>query len=199
MFTGIIRNFGKLIKFRESSEGVKFLIESELFLNEEIKIGDSIAVNGVCLTVVKKDKTVAEFDLLKETVAKTSFKDLKENAILNLERSLRFGDGVDGNLVQGHVDCVCSLLAKEEIANTFSLELSLPAEVRGLVVEKGAVTLDGVALTVGKVGEKSFFIYVIPHTLKNTNIGNWEIGSKINLEADCIARYVKAQIVNYEI
>lgn len=192
MFNGIIRNLGT-IKAQLKGSGHKLQIVSDLFKQQEepIKNGDSIAVNGVCLTVVKIENNYAEFDLATETIRKTTLGDLKEGSRVNLERCLKVSDRIDGNLVQGHIDQRVKLLSKKQEENTIVLEFELPKELAHLIAKKGYVTLDGIALTVGDLGKNSFFVYIIPYTLSETNFKTLEVGDTVNLEVDSVARYVQ--------
>lgn len=193
MYSGIIRHLGKVEKFSSVVTGTKLIISSDLFSDtvDPIRLGDSIAVNGVCLTVVSVNKSLVEFDLGIETIKKTTLLNINEGAVINLERCLKLSDRVDGNLVQGHVDTTIKLIGRKEIENTVIFEFELPKDLKHLIAQKGYVTLDGVALTVGEVSKVSFLVYVIPYTLRETTFKNLQVGESVNLEIDSIARYVE--------
>lgn len=192
MYSGIIRNLGLVRELCHLGQNRKLTISSEIFSLKEdaVKIGDSIAINGVCLTVVALNNSLAEFDLGIETLKKTTLGNLTKGKTVNLERCLKLSDRVDGNLVQGHVDTTIKLLRRQEIENTVLFELELPAQLKELIAQKGYVTLDGIALTVGEVFKESFLVYVIPYTLEETTLKNLQVGESVNLEIDSIARYV---------
>ncbi|MFN8389780.1 MAG: riboflavin synthase [Bdellovibrionota bacterium] len=196
MFTGIIQTTGELVE-RSVSSGRSaahlLRIRSSLFDAPipAIRIGDSIAVNGVCLTVTEIDSGCARFDIASETERKTTLGLLAPGAKVNLERSLRVGDPLDGHLVQGHVDQTAAVLTLTHEANTVRMEIELPQELRGLVVPKGSITVDGVSLTVGECQTDRFSVYLIPHTFRATTFSNLAAGQRVNLEADCIARYLQ--------
>ncbi len=201
MYSGIIRNLGKVEETRRQEQSGKLEISSEIFSKsvDAVKIGDSIAINGVCLTVVALNNATAEFDLGTETIKKTTLGNLKKGAIVNLERCLKLSDRVDGNLVQGHIDTTIKLLRRQETENTVIFEFELPADLKHLIVQKGYVTLDGVALTVGEVFDNSFLVYIIPYTLEETTFKNLQVNEKVNLEIDSIARYVERILLTREV
>jgi len=196
MFAGIVEGVGSV---EVGSIPERFAVRSELFVRcqSELKIGDSIAVNGVCLTLVELGER-AIFDLATETRRRTTLGGLRPGAEVNLELSLRFGDRVDGHFVQGHVDGVSEVLScSDEGNNTQRVELTLPEEVRGLIVPKGAVALDGVSLTVGEVDPEKFCVYLIPHTKARTNFRDLQPGRLLNVEADAVARYVRGVLEGF--
>jgi riboflavin synthase len=196
MFTGIIRARGKIKEIRTEDAAPRLLLESGLFETPPVgqagtlKIGDSISVQGVCLTVVELDNGSACFDLSSETLRRTTLGKLRSGSEVNLEPSLRLGDSLDGHLVQGHIDAVARVMNISEEGNTLRLEFSLPSEISRYVVAKGAVTVDGVSLTVGEVGRESFSVYIIPHTRSETTLKDLVEGSFCNVEADSVARYL---------
>ena len=189
MFTGIIREIGALVSADAIPSGRRLSIESKIF-DSGVLIGDSICVSGVCLTVVDLRPSVAAFDVIPETLRKTTLGSLSEGSRCNLEGSLRFGDSVDGHLVQGHVDATARLLSRApEAVESERFEFALPSEIQRLVAVKGSICIDGVSLTVGEAGRESFSVYLIPHTLSATTLGALRQGDAVNLEADCLARY----------
>ena len=166
-------------------------------------IGNSIAINGVCLTIAGLEDSIARFDLASETVRRTALGDLKTGSPVNLEQALRFGDRLDGHLVQGHVDAVSEVVSIESEGQTRVIRLRMVEELRQLIAPKGSIAIDGVSLTVGSVegsaagqsrDAETFSVYIIPHTEKATIAGGYRPGSRVNLEADCIARYVARSV-----
>lgn len=183
MFSGIITELAKV----ERREANALWINANSFLAEVPNLGESVAINGVCLSVVELRGQVAKFDISQETFKRTSLGSLVFSSAVNLERSLKLGSRLDGHLVLGHVDATCSLLA----VNGEQYEFSMPEKIQHLIAEKGSITLDGVSLTVGEVRSDSFFVYIIPHTKNVTLFSTYKIKTKVNVEADCIARYVE--------
>jgi riboflavin synthase len=189
MFTGLIQASGKLVASQTMGGGVKLCIDIT-GLQEKPVIGASIAVNGVCLTVTELNGNVAGFDAVSETVTKSNLKKLFPGKAVNLEPALKAGDPLDGHIVQGHVDCVGTLLEVRELPESKIVRFSLPDEISHLVALKGSVAVDGVSLTVCDISRGDFCVSVIPHTWKNTTFCFLSIGDKVNLEADVIARYI---------
>jgi riboflavin synthase len=190
MFTGIIEGRGLVKTIR--NKGVKVLLEIEIpkRVASSLKIGSSLAVNGVCLTVVSKRGGSVGFHLLKETLKRTSFGELEPKGIVNVERPMKKNARVDGHFVLGHVDglgTVKKILAKGAEKNFL---IAYPKSLSKYFVEKGSVAIDGISLTIGKISADGFWIHCIPHTLKSTNLSTLEVGSKLNLETDILAKLV---------
>ncbi|UPT75109.1 MAG: riboflavin synthase [Elusimicrobiota bacterium] len=182
MFTGIINHLGKVTKRTATTLEISAKIPKP-------KLGASIAVNGVCLTATGGLK----FDVGPETWKRTSLGSLKPGAVVNVEPSLRLGDEIGGHFVSGHVDAAAKVLALEPWGEAFyRLRLELPAALRGLVAVKGSVAVDGISLTVTAVAKDHLEIMLVPHTLRNTNLGKRAAGDRVNLEADPLARYAMA-------
>ncbi|MBI4370830.1 MAG: riboflavin synthase [Elusimicrobia bacterium] len=183
MFSGIIKTLGT----------VKEKTRTQLVVRAGIKRpepGASISINGCCLTVVMSRNNIHRFDVGPETLSRTNLGDLKIGQAVNVEPSLRIGDELGGHFVYGHVDAAAKILALEPWDDGFHrLRIELPKALRGLVAEKGSVAVDGVSLTVSKVGPKYFEIMLVPHTLKQTTLGRRRAGECVNLEADSFARY----------
>ena len=157
----------------------------------EIALGDSVAVNGACLTVTAKGETSLTFDVSPETIDRTTFRTLRPGSIVNLERALRLGDRLGGHIVTGHIDC-CGTLAKAETrSGNRVLEFSLPAENARYLVEKGSVAIDGISLTVNRVSTDRFSVNIIPHTLTRTTLAGLKAGDEVNIETDIIGKYVE--------
>ncbi|HXT02345.1 MAG TPA: riboflavin synthase [Elusimicrobiota bacterium] len=183
MFTGIISVLGKV----EKREGARLSIRAKI---KKPDLGASIAINGVCLTVVATKNDVHDFEVGPETWSRTSLGALKPGARVNLETSLRMGDELGGHFVSGHVDAPSKILALAPWDKDFyRLRLELPGSLRRFVAEKGSVAVDGISLTVTEVGPSWLEIMLVPHTLSHTNLGGRKTGDRVNLEIDPLARY----------
>jgi riboflavin synthase len=182
MFTGIVEELGQV----RSRQGNRFVFEASV-VTDDASLGDSIAVNGCCLTVVDAGPGWWAADVVDESLARTNLGDLVEGDPVNLERPLRLADRLGGHLVQGHVDAVGEILSAAP-----ALEVSIPAELRRYVVEKGSITVDGCSLTVVKPLPQSFTVAVIPHTADVTTLGRKGPGDRVNLEVDMVAKYVES-------
>lgn len=193
MFSGIVEERAQLLAIKRGESG-QVVIKSALD-HSETKIGDSIAINGVCLTLVKKEDDRFYFDISEETIRRSTFAKLKSPAFVNLERALQLGERLHGHLVYGHVDDVSRLISRRSCGESVRLEWSIPDQLNCYLVEKGSVALDGVSLTVAEVGDDSFSVYIIPHTLNCTTLADVQVGSEANLEVDMLARYVKANML----
>jgi riboflavin synthase len=194
MFTGIIEATGVVEQAESTPENLRLIVKSPKLGMHHVAIGDSIAVNGCCLTVVAKTADTFSVDVSNESLAATA--GFPHGAIVNLEKSLRFGDRLGGHLVSGHVDCVGIVAAMQDLGASWRLEIEAPREMAKFVARKGSITVNGVSLTVNKVndlpnGNCSFEINIIPHTYQVTSIRGLHSGSKVNLEIDLLARYVE--------
>lgn len=186
MFTGIIREMGKITKKIPQKNGDIILEIQAKKLH--FKPGNSVAVNGVCLTAVQQSKTCFTVHVVPETLSRTNLEGILPGTLVNLETSLKVGDLVDGHFVLGHVDKTVKVLKKGKIQYGQGLTLELPKTLLG-IVEKGSVTLNGASLTIANVNEKSFTVALIPFTQKHTNLGLLKTGDPVNLEIDVLARY----------
>lgn len=193
MFTGIVSEAGKVIEFLEGERAWHLKIEAHE-VTRDVALGDSIAVNGCCLTVVAFDENSLCFDLLAETVRLTAFAELAVGQAVNLEPSLRFNGKVGGHFVSGHVDAVGEVKLAETRGKDLFLQVGIPAEFARYLVYKGSVAIDGVSLTVAEVFKDSFAVWLIPHTLEVTNLSEKVCGSKVHLEFDLLAKYVESLI-----
>ena len=193
MFTGIVRERGKLTAAPAPSEkgGMLLRLGHSEELTKRLEIGASLAVSGVCLTLVEMAPGLSVVELSPETVARTHLGDLADGAEVNLEPALTAGEALGGHWVQGHVDGVLEVIGRRDLDEHCELELELPDEHQAFVVEKGSVTLDGVSLTVSQLHEKSFEVALIPHTLEVTTAGSWQPGRRLNFEVDILAKYVQ--------
>ncbi|CAH2031245.1 riboflavin synthase [Trichlorobacter ammonificans] len=189
MFTGLIECVGRLTGMRRSSGAVRLELTAPL-PSGEVTVGDSIAVNGACLTVTSASDSHFSFDISPETVDRTTFRALEPGNRLNIERALRLGARLDGHLVTGHVDCTGRLERSESRGNARILTFSLPAQHGRLLVDKGSVAIDGISLTVNSVEDERFSVAIIPHTLENTTLAFLVPGQAVNIETDIIGKYI---------
>jgi riboflavin synthase len=190
MFTGLIAEVGTVVALRAAGQGADLEL-SAARLAEEVRIGDSVAVNGCCLTVARRDRSQLGFDLLKESLDRTNLGALHSRSPVNLELALAAGGRLGGHFVQGHVDCAVPILAAEEKHADLRLEVELPREFAQYVAFKGSIAVNGISLTVAEVGPKSFAVWIIPHTRSETNLAGAKPGDLVNLEFDLLAKYVE--------
>jgi len=191
MFTGMIEELGTVKRVEKSAGRYRFEVEAKS-LADGVKIGDSVSVNGVCLTAVKKDKDILAFDVMEETARRTTLVALSEGARVNLEQALKATGRMGGHFVLGHIDCVGAIKEIEKRGDNVSIAIESPAEFKHLAVEKGSIAIDGVSLTIGGLKEGGFKVYLIPHTLDVTTLGLKKRGDGVNLEFDIIGKYVAA-------
>lgn len=189
MFTGITKETGRISGLSRGSGLSRLALASEN-IYKEANAGDSVSVNGVCLTVIEKKKETLYFDVSKETLARTTIGELKDGDLVNLEGSLKAGDPLGGHFVLGHVDCVGVIKKKDSSGDEVSIEIEVPGDFERLMVRKGSVTVDGISLTIGEVEKGRFRVYMIPHTLKVTTLGKRKNGDKVNIEFDIIGKHV---------
>ncbi len=155
------------------------------------KIGDSIAVNGACLTVVGLDKNSFKVDMAPETVERTTFKQLRVSSRVNIERALKLSDRIDGHLVSGHIDGTGAIASIEKKSNAVIIKIDIPSKLAADMIEKGSVAIEGISLTINRCSDKDFEVSIIPHTADITTIGLKRVGDKVNIETDMIGKYVK--------
>lgn len=195
MFTGIITDIGSVLSINES--GNKFKI-STLFNHHEIDVGASICCSGICLTVTEKGPYINgsyfNVDVSDETLSRTTAKNWKNNSLINLERSLKFGDEMGGHLVSGHVDCLSKIISIKKIKNGNIFTIEYPEIYKKFIASKGSVCLDGISLTVNDVFDNKFTVNIISHTENNTTWKDIKEGDNINTEIDIFARYISRQI-----
>ncbi len=189
MFTGIIQDCGKIARVTERGGDVRLTIATNSLDMERVKVGDSIAVNGVCLTVLEPSGKEFSADVSRETLAVTSLQNVRAGTSVNLEASLRLGDGLDGHMVSGHVDSVAKVTNLKNDGRSWRVRISLPADLARFVAAKGSITVDGVSLTVNDVTASDFGVNIIPHTYTQTVFQHYRAGSVVNLEVDLVARY----------
>jgi len=189
MFTGIVKELGKVHRISGLGSIHKLSVEAKNIVGA-LSIGDSVSINGACLTLTGKDKNIMEFDVMGETFKRTNISKLKYGEAVNLESALRAGDQMGGHFVTGHIDCVGRIKDIRRAGDNYSIEIAFPKEYKKLVVEKGSIALDGVSLTVGKVGDGNAVVHIIPHTLKVTIFGFKRAGDEVNIEFDIIGKYI---------
>ena len=194
MFTGIIQAVGKVAAVQAKNADARLIIDAANLDLSDVAPGDSIACNGVCLTVVDLDAASFSVDVSAETFRCTV--GFPEHSLVNLEKALRLADRLGGHLVSGHVDGVGEVLRFDAVGDCFELLIRAPGELAKFIVNKGSVTVNGVSLTVNRVDGDSFSINLIPHTLEHTNLHTLQPASRINLEVDMMARYAE-RILNY--
>jgi riboflavin synthase len=188
VFTGIIEEVGIIRDLRFVSQGAVIVVSASTIL-PGLKIGDSICVNGVCLTATEVGPASFSCDISAETLRLSSFQKARQSTKVNLERSLMLGGRLGGHFVQGHVDGVGKLLAKTRSGEGWEISFEFPRELERYLVYKGSIAVDGISLTLSYLGKTSFSVAVIPHTLESTNLGQLRIGDPVNLEADILGRY----------
>ena len=187
MFTGIVEELGVVAKISDNAMTVQ-----ASKVTEDLKLGDSIAVNGTCLTAVNFSRTEFSVDLSPETMRRTSLGQLSVGSPVNLERALLATDRMGGHIVQGHVDGTGRVMSRRVDGDSILFRIRVPKRLNPYIVEKGFVAVDGISLTVVKRGASSFTLAVIPYTLNNTNLASVSVGDRVNLEADILAKYVES-------
>lgn len=194
MFTGLVEDIGKINSINKFDAYWNVEIITKL---DDIIIGDSVSVNGVCLTVVNLNKDIIGFDIVSESLEKSNLSNLKINEIVNLERCLKLSDRIGGHLVQGHVECIGEIVSKESLLDgEVIFEVSFDRDFLKYCIYKGSITLDGISLTIKDILKNSIKVSIIPHTLKNTTLGFKEVNSFLNVETDLIAKYVERNLLN---
>jgi riboflavin synthase len=192
MFTGLIEEVGTVIGFDARSDNRLKIAAPQIAKN--IRRGDSVAVNGCCLTLTSHRGNELAFDLLEETIARTNLNKLRQNSRVNLERPLRVDASLGGHFVQGHIDCVSPIVAFAKSGADFRLEIELPREFAHYVALKGSIAVDGISLTVAEILPKSFVAWIVPYTKKHTNLDRVKSNDLVNLEFDILAKYVERML-----
>ncbi|MDH5422851.1 MAG: riboflavin synthase [Acidimicrobiia bacterium] len=190
MFTGIVEALGLVTDIVRAADNMRLTIASPQ-IAPGLKLGDSIAINGTCLTAVELTATSFAADAVPETLAKTNLGDLVEGSQVNLERPMRADGRFDGHIVQGHVDSIGTVVGVDPEGDGRRISIEVADPIRRYIVDKGSVTVDGVSLTVAALAEHGFQIALIPHTLEVTILGQRQIGDRVNIEIDVIAKYVE--------
>lgn len=191
MFTGLVEETGEIVELQSNGvDGVRLRLKAPMVAPSS-QLGDSVAVNGCCLTVAAKSGEELSFDLLQETLARTSLGSVKPGGCVNLERALSAGARLGGHFVQGHIDGTAEVLAIEPVGADVRVDIALPADGARYLVEKGSIAVDGISLTVASLGRDRFTLWIIPHTRKVTNLRERQVGDRVNLEYDMLAKYVE--------
>ena len=193
MFTGLIEEVGGLVALETKHHVTRLQIAAPR-LAEKIQIGDSIAINGCCLTVTAREDDQLSFELLEETIERTNLKTLRRGDRVNLERALAADGRLGGHFVQGHVDCAARILALNETGADCRLDVELPAEFAHYVARKGSIAVNGISLTVAEVSPQSLTVWIIPYTRTETNLGTAHVGDLVNLEFDLLAKYLERML-----
>ena len=191
MFTGIIQSKGSIKEIFSSSDGARLKINTNALDLSDTNVGDSIAVDGVCLTVTELTESSFTADVSNETLTCTTFSALKQGKNVNLERSLRVNQGIDGHLVSGHVDGIGAVNSIEKDGDSVRIKIEVQGDIIKYIAKKGSICINGVSLTVNSVENNFFDVNIVPHTLSATTLGDLSLQSNVNIEIDQIARYVE--------
>jgi len=194
LFTGIIESFGTIKRIESSGEGRVLHIGCDLDLSES-NIGDSIAVNGACLTAVSLERNAFKVDMAPETVERTTFKHLRSGSRVNIERALKLSDRIDGHLVSGHIDGTGTIASINRKSNAVIIRINVLPKLAADMIEKGSVAVEVISLTINHCSDKDFEVSIIPHTADITTIGRKRVGDAVNIETDMIGKYVKKMLM----
>ena len=198
MFTGIIEGLGRIKNIEPVGGDIRLHVDVGSLDMQDVQLGDSIAVNGVCLTAIEFDDKHFVADVSNETIALTSLKDLAIGSDVNLEKALLPTTRLGGHLVSGHVDGLGEVLSIKEVSRSIELIIRAPEELKRYIAMKGSICIDGTSLTVNKITNKDFEINIVPHTQQQTIIKNYKPGTKVNLEVDLIARYLERLLMKQD-
>ena len=195
MFTGIIEGLGNIISFDKKTNN-RSAAKMKINIGKAakgLKIGDSVAINGVCLTAVSISKGITEFEMVGETIKKTNLGSLERGDKVNIERSLKVGERLEGHFVLGHVDGIGIISKIEKQSSQIQIWIKLPKELSKHVIKKGSITVDGISLTVVDVLKSQFSVSIIPHTMQITNLSYKKVGDKVNIETDILGKYILSE------
>jgi len=191
MFTGIIAAIGKIESVQAKGGDIRLQVATQGLDLSDVKLGDSVANNGVCLTVIAMTQGSLSFDVSRESLDRTSLGNVKAGSEVNLEKALAVGDRLGGHFVSGHVDGLGKVINKQESARSVQFRFEVPAGLERYIAEKGSICIDGTSLTVNKAENNWFEVNIIPHTMQETVMKSYRIGTQVNLEVDLIARYLE--------
>jgi len=191
MFTGIIEAKGTIAAITPMGVDSRYVFDTGSLDLADMQLGDSIAVNGACLTIIEKDSHRFSADLSGETLALTCFSDLKTGASVNLEKAMQLSDRINGHMVSGHVDGIGTIKTMHDEGRSWRYEIEVPEQLVRYISRKGSVTVDGVSLTVNQVEQNVFSVNIIPHTFNETIFNDYQPGTRVNIEVDMIARYLE--------
>ncbi len=195
MFTGIIQAIGNISKIDSNGPDSRVVFKAGKMKLDDVKIGDSISVNGVCLSITEKTKDSFSSDLSSETLSLTTFIEMRANSKVNLEKAMNFSSRVNGHLIAGHVDGVGVIKEMKNDGRSILILIEFPEELEKYISKKGSIAVDGVSLTINGTKENTFSINIIPHTLSGSIISEYNIGTKVNIEVDLITRYLEKLVV----
>ena len=195
MFTGIIQAIGNISKIDSNGPDSRIVFKAGRMKLDDVKIGDSISVNGVCLSITEKTKDSFSSDLSSETLSLTTFIEMRANSKVNLEKAMNFSSRVNGHLIAGHVDGVGIIKEMKNDGRSILILIEFPEELEKYISKKGSIAVDGVSLTINGTKENTFSINIIPYTLSGSIISEYNIGTKVNIEVDLIARYLEKLLV----
>jgi len=193
MFTGITKGLFEIVDIKAKNDFSKISINLS-DLSQDLKIGDSVAINGVCLTAIEIDKGIVSFEIMSETLDKSNLGDLQIGNFVNAERSLAIGDRLDGHFVLGHVDGKGKIIEKNITEDNCVIWIELPKDLEYGLISKGSIGVDGVSLTIAAIKENKFAIALIPHTLEITTLGQKKVGDEVNIEIDYLGKWIKKLI-----
>ncbi len=191
MFTGIIEAVGTIKSININAQGARLVIATNNLDMSDVKLGDSIATNGICLTVIDFDQHTYSADVSNETLQRTGFVNYSAGMAVNLEKAMMASTRFGGHMVSGHVDGVSEIISITNNGNSIEYWLSMPSDIAHYIAEKGSVTIDGTSLTVNALTNDKFRLTIVPHTVKETIFAHYQLGTKVNLEVDLIARYIE--------
>jgi riboflavin synthase len=194
MFTGIIETLGVIQKIEKEQNNLHTTVESPI--TKELSIDQSVAHNGICLTVVSIENSLYTVTAIDETINKTTISNWKKGDLVNLERAMKLGDRLDGHIVQGHVDQIGTCIAFEETNGSWGYTFEYDESLQNITIEKGSITVNGVSLTVVNSKKNQFSVAIIPYTFEHTNFNSFSVGTKVNLEFDVIGKYVSRLYAN---
>jgi riboflavin synthase len=195
MFTGIIQKMGTVKKIDNQGEAYQLTVTVDDFL-DTVNIGDSIATNGVCLTVTTKTNNEFTADIMPMTYRKSTFSELTVGSLVNLEKSMRVNDGFDGHIVTGHIDSVGKIIKIKQDYNAVLIRIEPPRETLKYCIPEGSVAIDGISLTIAELRDKDFTVSIIPHTRQWTTLKNKSVGSSVNIEGDVLGKYIE-RLLNF--
>lgn len=190
MFCGIVEEMGALTTIEKTLAGTRMMILASIVIND-LRLGDSVSVNGTCLTVVAKGEGNFTVEVSPETLSVTTLGDLTVGSPVNLERAMKLNERIGGHLVSGHVDGVGTIRSRHQDGNAIVFTIEAPSEILRYCVMKGSITIDGISLTINEIGDHSFSVAIIPHTAKVTTLGLKQVNDSVNLESDLIGKYVE--------
>ncbi|HHA18642.1 MAG TPA: riboflavin synthase [Methylophaga sp.] len=191
MFTGIIAAIGKIEAVQAKGGDIQLQVSTQQLDLADVKLGDSVAINGVCLTVVDISGATLSFDVSRESLDRTSLGTVQIGSEVNLEKALAVGDRLGGHFVSGHVDGLGTVISRQESARSVQFRFEVPLGLERYIAEKGSICIDGTSLTVNNVADNWFEVNIIPHTMQKTIMSHYQVGTKVNLEVDLIARYLE--------